>query len=111
MAAKRYDPPKPRMSIRRVRSIKNVSKGGAAAGANGAAKAELPRATSVVAMAEDDAMTVQGAEMGSFNGPPIGLPSTGGLSGYPPHEMRYLTYKHARWSLRVRKEVRFVERL
>uniref|UniRef100_A0A5K3EUU6 Myosin motor domain-containing protein n=2 Tax=Mesocestoides corti TaxID=53468 RepID=A0A5K3EUU6_MESCO len=94
MAAKRYDPPKPRMSIRRGRSFKGNQ-----------SKVKLPRATSVMAMNDDEDVTVN-ADPSLSSGPPIGLPPTSGpLSGYPPHEMRYLTYKHARWSLRVRKEL------
>ncbi|CDS42665.1 myosin XV [Echinococcus multilocularis] len=99
MAAKRYDPPKQRMSIRRKRSVKGSG------GGSGASKVKLPRAASVLAMDEDEGVTVQ-ADNSVPSGPPIGLPgTTGTLSGYPPHEMRYLTYKHARWSLRVRKEL------
>ena len=105
MAAKRYDPPKQRMSIRRARSIKGA--GGSAGGAGGGvpSKVKLPRAASVVPMEEDEGATMP-TDAAAPPGPPIGLSSTGAsLSGYPPHEMRYLTYKHARWSLRVRKEV------
>nr|CDS17618.1 myosin XV [Echinococcus granulosus] len=99
MAAKRYDPPKQRMSIRRKRSVKGSG------GGSGPSKVKLPRAASVLAMDEDEGVTVQ-ADNSVPSGPPIGLPgTTGTLSGYPPHEMRYLTYKHARWSLRVRKEL------
>lgn len=105
MAAKRYDPPKQRMSIRRKRSVKGS--GGGSGGGSGPSKVKLPRAASVVAMDEDEGVTVQ-ADASAPPGPPIGLPGTAGaLSGYPPHEMRYFTYKHARWSLRVRKEVTY----
>lgn len=102
MAAKRYDPPKPRTSIRRTRSIKAPS------GSGGPSAAKLPRATSAVPMDNDEEGIVMQNGAAAPPGPPIGLPHTGSsLSGYPPHEMRYFTYKHARWSLRVRKEVTF----
>ncbi len=95
MAAKRYDPPKPRMSIRRVRSFKG-----------GQSKVKLPRATSAADLEGDEDIEMK-ADTAGPTGPPIGLAPTGtSMSGYPPHEMRYLAYKHARWSLRVRKEVR-----
>lgn len=104
MAAKRYDPPKPRTSVRRMRSIK------APAGGGGPSAAKLPRAASVAPMDDDeDGFAIQNdaaAPPGLPVGLPAGLPGSGSsLSGYPPHEMRYLTYKHARWSLRIRKEV------
>ncbi|VUZ40861.1 unnamed protein product [Hymenolepis diminuta] len=100
MAAKRYDPPKRLTSIRRTRSIKAPS------GSGGPSAAKLPRATSAVPMDHDEEGIVMQNGAAAPPGPPIGLPHTGGsLSGYPPHEMRYLTYKHARWSLRVRKEL------
>ncbi|VDM22498.1 unnamed protein product [Hydatigera taeniaeformis] len=103
MAAKRYDPPKQRMSIRRKRSVKGSA--GSGGGSGGLSKVKLPRAASVAALDEDEGVTVQ-ADASAPPGPPIGLPGAAGtLTGYPPHEMRYFTYKHARWSLRVRKEL------
>lgn len=71
----------------------------------GQSKVKLPRANVDDIMGGDEDAEIKGDSTGP-SGPPIGLPVPGGSSsGYPPHEMRYLTYKHARWSLRVRKEV------
>lgn len=106
MAAKRFDPPKPRgpnQGRRRIRSFRKVT--------SGVSKTELPRANSQIGFDNDQdgqsvGMTSSGAGDGYSNGPPVGLGiSPMGMSGYPPHEMRYLAYKHAKWSLRIRKEV------
>ncbi|VDM05392.1 unnamed protein product [Schistocephalus solidus] len=98
MAAKRFDPPRPRAVraiSRRTRSFKKPS------------KAQLPSVTNLPGFTDGE------LDMGftdtdqSAVGPPVGLGTApmGSANGYPPHEMRYLSYKHCRWSLRVRKEL------